>query len=92
VSCECQRGLAHLLLLMWAATLSQGTPSWCVVAIMMSCVISGAGKSIDGPLMPAIDQISVNGPVNDPSMAIDDAIDAIDAINASFFRWTLYAK
>jgi hypothetical protein len=36
--------------------------------------------------MPTIDHKCVNGAVNDSSMAIDDAIDAIDAINGSVFR------
>ena len=36
--------------------------------------------------MPRIDQKLVNSPINTPSMAIDGAIDVIDAINANFFR------
>ena len=41
---------------------------------------------IDDPLMPRIDQKLVNSPINTPSMAIDGAIDAIDAININSFR------
>jgi len=36
--------------------------------------------------MPRIDQKLVNSPINTPSMAIDGAIDAIDAINGHSFR------
>ena len=36
--------------------------------------------------MPRIDQKLVNSPINMPSMAIDGAIDAIDAINGNSFR------
>ena len=38
--CECQRGLLHLLLFMWGARLSLGSPSLFVVAL--SRVINGA--------------------------------------------------
>ena len=41
---------------------------------------------IDDPLMHRIDQKLVNSPINAPSMAIDGAIDAIDAINGNSFR------
>jgi len=41
---------------------------------------------IDDPLMPCIDQKLVNSSINTPSMAIDGAIDAIDAINGNSVR------
>jgi hypothetical protein len=49
-------------------------------------VINGVSESIDDSLMLIIDPKCVNGAVNDPSIAIDGAIDAIDAINGSVFR------
>jgi len=40
--------------------------------------------------MPRIDQKLVNSPINTPSMAIDGAIDAIDAINGHSFRRSMH--
>jgi len=42
--------------------------------------------------MPRIDQKLVNSPINTPSMAIDGAIDVIDAINPNFFRRTTSSR
>ena len=50
-------------------------------------MINGRRAPIDGALMPAIDEKRINGAINGRSASIDGAIDVIDGINASAFRW-----